>query len=225
MDVIYDCRYHFLSLVINNNIVIQVFKILTFQFQKTSVQNSCLVNLLAEFSLRRSLMQLVLSKSIISVVDKFRLSCGKYFIMSAVSFTVGPKTCSTAGVDISKMCAAHQAIDKHVKVILCHLDNFTCGHFSLLIYYCCLWFILRTAWYWALVAARQLCMVFNDWVRSKPFYCLSSIYFCSLSSYILIYSTKNKRREFVCCLCANVISGTSADYRLQTNIGKPRRTP
>lgn len=60
-------------------------------------------------------MQLAISKSTITVVGKLRLSSGKYCKMSAVSFTVGRKDCSTAGVDVSKMCAAHQAIDKHVK--------------------------------------------------------------------------------------------------------------
>lgn len=61
-------------------------------------------------------MQSGLSKSILfTVVGKLRLSSGKYFNMSAISFTVGPKNCSTAGPDVSKMCAAHHAIDKHVK--------------------------------------------------------------------------------------------------------------
>ncbi|XP_025193974.1 ribose-5-phosphate isomerase [Melanaphis sacchari] len=60
-------------------------------------------------------MRLGLSKRIITVVGKLRLSSEKYFKMSAVSFTVGPKNCSTIGVDVSKMSAAHLAIDKHVK--------------------------------------------------------------------------------------------------------------
>lgn len=42
----------------------------------------------------------------------------KFLKMSGVSFTVGRKDGNSAGnVDLSKMCAAYQAIDKHVKVI------------------------------------------------------------------------------------------------------------
>lgn len=40
----------------------------------------------------------------------------KRFEMSTVSFTVGQKDCSAGNVNVSKMSAARQAVDKHVKV-------------------------------------------------------------------------------------------------------------
>lgn len=43
-------------------------------------------------------------------------TASKSFAMSTVSFTVGPMKCTTGSVDVSKMSAAHQAVDKHVKV-------------------------------------------------------------------------------------------------------------
>jgi hypothetical protein len=48
-------------------------------------------------------------------VSKLRTPC-RFPIMSTVSFTVGHKNSSIGNVDISKMSAAHEAIDKHVKV-------------------------------------------------------------------------------------------------------------